>query len=242
MINCCALYIRGTRSPGSLALRSPDASLTSRARTNCASRRATTWCRRAESLSTVPAPTTSTPALRAKWRAAGSAPGLPRPAMSTQTLSGRSIASLISGRESAWAARAGSSPEVTTRAGEAPGLGGQELMRQVKVPLGAEELGTDPEAAIRLVNELTDRALAGEFEPVQWLGARDSAAAGLASPVSGRPVRLNASGISAVRGQGSVLARNAADPGRTVGDDGPEHARRGRQDRSPRESGQHFPG
>ena len=63
-------------------------------------------------------------------------------------------------------------------------------MRQVKVPLGAEELGTDPEAAIRLVNELTDRALAGEFEPVQWLGARGSAAAGpLRRSVDGRSVK-----------------------------------------------------
>ena len=46
-----------------------------------------------------------------------------------------------------------------------------ELMRQVKVSLPPEELGTDPEAAVRLVNELTDRALAGEFEPVQCLEA-----------------------------------------------------------------------
>ena len=39
-----------------------------------------------------------------------------------------------------------------------------ELMRQIKVSLPAEELGTDPRAAVRLVNELTDRALIGEFE------------------------------------------------------------------------------
>ena len=46
-----------------------------------------------------------------------------------------------------------------------------ELMRQIKASLPAEELGTDPRAAVRLVNALTDQALAGEFEPVQCLEA-----------------------------------------------------------------------
>jgi AAA domain len=46
-----------------------------------------------------------------------------------------------------------------------------ELMRQVKASVPAEQLGTDPDVAVSLVNELTDRALTGEFEPVQCLEA-----------------------------------------------------------------------
>ncbi len=46
-----------------------------------------------------------------------------------------------------------------------------ELMRQVKASVPAEQLGINPDAAVSLVNELTDRALEGEFEPVQCLEA-----------------------------------------------------------------------
>ena len=46
-----------------------------------------------------------------------------------------------------------------------------DLMRQIKVSLPAANLGLDPEAAVRLVNELTNRTLAGEFEAVQCLEA-----------------------------------------------------------------------
>src|SRR5215475_4341547 len=42
-----------------------------------------------------------------------------------------------------------------------------ELMRQVKASVPAEQLGLDASAAVAMVNELTDRALAGEFESVQ---------------------------------------------------------------------------
>lgn len=46
-----------------------------------------------------------------------------------------------------------------------------DLMRQIKVSLPAASFGLDPEAAVRLVDELADRTLAGEFEPVQCLEA-----------------------------------------------------------------------
>jgi hypothetical protein len=65
-----------------------------------------------------------------------------------------------------------------------------ELMRQVKVSLPAEALGTDPRAAVRLVNELTDRAVAGEFEPVQCLESPEVVALpdSLRRPLDGRSV------------------------------------------------------
>jgi len=40
----------------------------------------------------------------------------------------------------------------------------------------AQEFGTDPETAVRPVNGVTDRALAGEFEPVRCLKAPEVAA------------------------------------------------------------------
>ncbi len=46
-----------------------------------------------------------------------------------------------------------------------------DLMRQLKVSLPASALGLDPDNAVRLVNELTERAITGEFEPVQCLEA-----------------------------------------------------------------------
>ncbi len=65
-----------------------------------------------------------------------------------------------------------------------------ELMRQMKVSLPADALGTDPGVAVRLVNELTDRALGGEFEPVQCLEAPEVVAlpASLRRPLDGRSV------------------------------------------------------
>jgi hypothetical protein len=41
-----------------------------------------------------------------------------------------------------------------------------ELTRQIQVSLPAKELGTDPQAAVQQVSQLTDRWLAGEFEAV----------------------------------------------------------------------------
>jgi len=46
-----------------------------------------------------------------------------------------------------------------------------ELMRQIKASVPAGQLALDPDAAVGLVNELTDRVLVGEFEPVQCLNA-----------------------------------------------------------------------
>ena len=53
-----------------------------------------------------------------------------------------------------------------------------ELMRQTKAFVPAEQLGLDPDAAVALVDELTDRALVGEFEPAQCLDAPEIVAAG----------------------------------------------------------------
>jgi thymidine kinase len=65
-----------------------------------------------------------------------------------------------------------------------------DLMRQVKVALPAAALGLDPDAAVRLVNELTDRTLAGEFEPVQCLEAPELIALpdSLRRPLDGRSI------------------------------------------------------
>jgi hypothetical protein len=65
-----------------------------------------------------------------------------------------------------------------------------ELMRQIKVSVPAEHLGLDPHAAVALVNELTDRALSGEFEPVQCLEGPEVVALPdeLRRPLDGRSI------------------------------------------------------
>ncbi len=65
-----------------------------------------------------------------------------------------------------------------------------DLMRQIKVALPTAALGIDPDAAVRLVNELTDRTLTSEFEPVQCLEAPELIALpdSLRRPLDGRSI------------------------------------------------------
>jgi thymidine kinase len=65
-----------------------------------------------------------------------------------------------------------------------------ELMREIKASVPAEQLGLDPHVAVALVNGLTERALAGEFEPVQCLDAPEVVALPdkLRRPLDGRSV------------------------------------------------------
>jgi hypothetical protein len=51
-----------------------------------------------------------------------------------------------------------------------------DLMRQIGIAIPAEAKGTDPGAAVRLVRDLTDRALASEFELVQRADAPEAPA------------------------------------------------------------------